>query len=98
MKLILILLSVLDLLLTISLLSRCGAELELNPVAAWLYTNFHVIGLLALKVVTVGLALAVYELAVRSNCRKWLCDLFMVGACSMTSIAVVLGVISNVVR
>jgi hypothetical protein len=106
MSVLLVVLSVLDVLLTVLLLNRYGAELEFNPIAAWVYQQFSVTGMVGLKAAAVAFAVGVYKLSSVARpeagarftafaCRPWLRTTFVVCACSTTALAVLLGLLAH---
>jgi hypothetical protein len=91
-------LSLLDLILTAVLVERWGEGVEANLLAAALYRQLGVFGLVLLKALAVLAVLAVYRMATVSRrlaCRQWLAQGVMVVACLTTGYAVVLGVVAN---
>ena len=91
MKTLYVILSCLDLLLTIILISKLGKELEVNFIAKWLYVNFGFIGLASLKMISVSIVIVAERLI--SLVRPRTGQLVITCGCFFTGMAVLVGLI-----
>ncbi len=74
--------------LSMFIMAKCGSEGEWNPIAAWLFGQYGVVGFIVLKVVSVSTILFVYWYLGETFLRK----LLIWFACGSVATTVVLGI------
>lgn len=91
--LIFVLLSLMDLVLSISLLSHFGEEAELNVIAAWFFVNYGLVGFALFKIGLVSGIVVLVENIKKHN-QLYATLLYTLGQI-VTGLAVLLGLLAH---